>query len=78
MRALTCDSVIRHLERLGDECPKALIATHFHEIYSLGFVSESEIVSFWVRRGMRSHNQFNKCAQRAHHALDLCCLHHRH
>jgi hypothetical protein len=41
--------VIRHLERRGVDCPKTLVATHFHELFSLQLLQESNITTFWVR-----------------------------
>jgi hypothetical protein len=42
--------VVHHLAQLGPQgCPKTLIPTHFHELFSLGIIEESNMVSFWVR-----------------------------
>jgi len=48
----TCDGaglaagVIQHLLSLEAEAPKALVATHFHEIFELGLFNEARNISF--------------------------------
>ena len=49
-RACCLRSTIHHLERRGVDCPKALITTHFHELFQMGLLKESNTISFWVRR----------------------------
>lgn len=48
----TCDGaglaagVFLHLQSLGHEAPKALVATHFHEIFDIGLFSDVKNISF--------------------------------
>lgn len=42
---LACGAM-QHLIGLGSESPRALLATHFHEIFENGFIEESEGVKF--------------------------------
>ncbi|KAF2761501.1 hypothetical protein EJ05DRAFT_174055 [Pseudovirgaria hyperparasitica] len=38
--------VLDHLISLGDECPKVIVATHFHELFENGFIGPQPSVAF--------------------------------
>jgi len=42
-----CAAVVRWLDSLGAKCPKTMITTHFHEIYTYSLVRESIRVRFY-------------------------------
>jgi hypothetical protein len=60
---------VHQFERRGADCPKVLIATHQHELFSLQILTENATTQFWVRKLGTPNNKMQP-----HHRYVCSCF----